>query len=201
MSIHNLNTFSGYISRFLEYYEAKDIDFNLSLHNEIHQAKKVDCLMHPDWNLNVSDHMIETRTIHGIEVPFSFININIKRQISSYVFHTFMPSFVLSVASTLSVFIHYDNMPARMSLVTSSCLSLITLYSGAKNSWPNTSYLTAMIVWTLYTYVHCFASLVEYCIVLALIKTPYVSIFRKNSYFCVKYKLFCLTSFHIVQLF
>ena len=179
MSIHNLNTFSGYISCFLEYYEAKDIDFTLSLHKDSHQAKKVDCLTHPDWNLNVSDHMIETRTIHGIEVPYSFINIHIKRQISSYVFHTFMPSFVLSVASTLSVFIHYDNMPARMSLVTSSCLSLITLYSGAKNSWPNTSYLTAMIVWTLYTYVHCFASLVEYCIVLALIKTPYVSIFRK----------------------
>ena len=128
--------------------------------------------------------MIETRTIHGIEVPFSFINIHIKRQISSYVFHTFMPSFVLSVASTLSVFIHYDNMPARMSLVTSSCLSLITLYSGAKNSWPNTSYLTAMIVWTLFTYVHCFASLVEYCIVLALIKTPYVSIFQKFVFLC-----------------
>ena len=45
-----------------------------------------------------------------------------------------------------------------------------------RNSWPNTSYLTAMIFWTLMTYVHCFAALVEYCIVLALTKTPYVRI-------------------------
>ena len=126
------------VSMSAEYYEDKDIDFTFSLHDEeAHVAKKVYSLTHPDWYLDVSDHMIETRTVHGIEVPFSFLNIHIERKISSYVFHTFMPSFVLSVASTLSVFIHYDNMPARMSLVTSSCLSLITLYSGSKYDYTN----------------------------------------------------------------
>ena len=119
------------IISFEEYYDEKDIDYTFIAHNGYTHVKRT-FITHPYWNVEESEHMVETKIVNGIEVPSSYITIRLERQISSYVFHTFIPSFVLCVASTLSVFIHYDNMPARMSLVTSSCLSLITLYSGAK---------------------------------------------------------------------
>ena len=112
-----------------------NVMFNLFEHSdEISQNK----LEHPDWKLGFSEHKIIIQEIplakrdKILRVPESIYSITLQREITSYYFHTFMPSLVLCLACTLSSFIHYDNMPARMSLVTSSCLSLITLFSGAK---------------------------------------------------------------------
>ena len=112
-----------------------NVMFNLFEHsNEIPQNK----LEHPDWKLGFSQHKIIIKEIpmakqdKVLRVPESTYSITLQREITSYYVHTFMPSLVLCLACTLSSFIHYDNMPARMSLVTSSCLSLITLFSGAK---------------------------------------------------------------------
>ena len=117
-----------------KYYRDGSINVRFNLFEHSDEIK----LEHPDWKLGFSQHKIIIKDItmakrdKVLSVPVSIYSITLQREITSYYFHTFMPSLFLCLACTLSNFIHYDNMPARMSLVTSSCLSLITLFSGAK---------------------------------------------------------------------
>ena len=96
----------------------------------------------------------------------------ITRKISGLFLHVYLPSFILSIASSMSLFIPYYHMPARMSLSATTSLSTITLFVKAKDSWPKTSYIKLIGVWVTICYIIVFFCLLEYCLVLALMKLP-----------------------------
>ena len=96
----------------------------------------------------------------------------LRRKISGLFLHVYLPSFILSIASSMSLFIPYYHMPARMSLSATTSLSTITLFVKAKDSWPKTSYIKLIGVWVTICYIIVFFCLLEYCLVLALMKLP-----------------------------
>jgi len=95
----------------------------------------------------------------------------LERNRSGILMHFYLPSLILCLASTLSLFIHQDLWPARMSLCVTSCLSLITLIMGAKDSWPVTPYVKSIGYWALMCYCLVFYCILEYCVILSLKKT------------------------------
>ena len=112
------------------------------------------------------------------------------RKVSGLVLHVYLPSLILSIASTMTLFIPYYHMPARMVLSSTTCLSTITLFVKAKyayvfkslkifnslfnhrDSWPKTSYIKLIGYWVTICYIIVFFCLLEYCLVLALIQIP-----------------------------
>ena len=88
------------------------------------------------------------------------------RQTWSEIMQTFIPSIMLSLASASSLYIDYSQLPARMGLAATSFLSLIALFKGSSEKWPQTAYLKAIDVWTLLSYFGAFFCLVEYAFVL-----------------------------------
>ena len=85
-------------------------------------------LMNPGWTIQVSTFS-ETKVYNHRALTFYFI---LERKMAGILMHFYLPSLILCLASTLSLFIHHDLLPARMSLSVTSCLSLVTLIMGAK---------------------------------------------------------------------
>ena len=96
------------------------------------------------------------------------MTFRLQRKVSSHIFQTFVPSFMLCISSMFSVFIPSEVVPGRMGLCVTSFLSLISLFNGARVDWPKTSYIKAMDIWTILCYVGVFYALVEYCLVINL---------------------------------
>ena len=71
-------------------------------------------------------------SILGEVVQTMKLTLMMKRHTSEHVLHTLVPSLMLCVASSMSLFIPYDLYAARMSLSGTTCLSMITLFTGAK---------------------------------------------------------------------
>ena len=85
-------------------------------------------LVNPGWTVQVSN-FTQTQVYNHRAVTFYFM---LERKRAGILMHFYLPSLILCLASTLSLFIHHDLLPARMSLSVTSCLSLITLIIGAK---------------------------------------------------------------------
>ena len=60
------------------------------------------------------------------------LEIVLTRKTGNHLLHVFLPTFMLAAASIMSLFIPPENMAPRMSLSTSTCLSMIVLCVGAK---------------------------------------------------------------------
>ena len=84
--------------------------------------------------------------------------------------HTFMPSLMLVVASSSSVYVAPDQLPARMGLCATTFLSMIALFKGSSDNWPKTDILKAIDVWAILCYAGAFFCVVEYSVVLSLSK-------------------------------
>ena len=90
-------------------------------------------LSHSGWTISVSDFMLTTSDTNNKTRKLAFyIKLTRNWNGSGIFLHFYLPSFILCFASTLSLFIHQDLLPARMCLSVTSCLTLITLVMGAK---------------------------------------------------------------------
>ena len=116
------------------------------------------------------------------------VEIVLERKLTNHFLQTFLPSMMLCLASTGSLFIPSHIVPGRMGLAITSFLSLISLFNGSttyeknpnslkksnaldfRQDWIKCSYLRAIDVWIILCYVNVFTTLVEYCIVLYLTK-------------------------------
>ena len=97
------------------------------LHSESLIGKETN-LINPGWTIQVSN-FTETLVYNSRALTFYFM---LERNRSGILMHFYLPSLILCLSSTMSLFIHHDLWPARMSLSVTSCLSLITLIIGAK---------------------------------------------------------------------
>ena len=123
-------------------------------------------IYHPLWTIHLSLTQPYNQTINGERVQRMTRTFELSRKISGYIFHIFVPSFMLCIASTISLFIPYKLFAPRMTLSATSCLSMITLFNGAKDSWPSS--VIAMRTWVVLCYITVFYTLISYCLSLAL---------------------------------
>ena len=82
----------------------------------------------PDWYITLKVSNITSYN----EKQLLPLNITFERKLSGHILHVYLPSVMLSIASVTSLFIPAENIPGRMSLSVTSCLSMITLFVGAK---------------------------------------------------------------------
>lgn len=123
-------------------------------------------IYHPLWTIDLSLTKPYNQTINGERVQRMTRTFELSRKMSGYFFHIFLPSFMLCIASTISLFIPYKLFAPRMTLSATSCLSMITLFNGAKDSWPSS--VIAMRTWVVLCYITVFYTLISYCLALAL---------------------------------
>ena len=95
--------------------------------NEVLKLSTVEQFEDPDWNITLRTGHCEEKEKHCFSLDLIF-----ERKISTHILHEYVPSLMLSIASTASLFIPAECMPARMSLSVTTCLSMITLFVSAK---------------------------------------------------------------------
>ena len=95
-------------------------------------------LLTNDWDMDVNYgipylYNIELEST-GVQYTISFAeNVYLlKRPLTNHFLQTFIPSMMLSVVSSASVFIPLEIVPGRMALSITSFLSLISLFNGAR---------------------------------------------------------------------
>ena len=120
------------------------------------------------WTILTQELFLEKTKKFGEKVGHSTLvyKFKFKREISGEVMQTFLPSLMLSIASSSSLYISYDQLPARMGLCATTFLALIALFKGSSDDWPKTAELKAIDVWTILCYAGAFFCLVEYSMVL-----------------------------------
>ncbi len=64
---------------------------------------------------------------HGTALAFTF-----RRVWTSHLMQTYLPSFLITLGSVLSVFVPARHVPARMALCVTSFLSTVALFNGAR---------------------------------------------------------------------
>ena len=82
----------------------------------------------PDFDIELREGTCESED----EKQCFPLEIVLTRKTGNHILHVFLPTFMLSMASIMSLFIPPKNMAPRMSLSTSTCLSMIVLCIGAK---------------------------------------------------------------------
>ena len=95
--------------------------------NEVLKLSTVEHFEDPDWNITLRTGHCEEKEKHCFSLDLIF-----ERKISTHILHEYVPSLMLAIASTASLFIPAECMPARMSLSVTTCLSMITLFVSAK---------------------------------------------------------------------
>ena len=83
---------------------------------------------------------------------------------------TFVPSLLLSLVSSSSVFMHHELLPARMGVAATTFLSMISLFKMSENR-PQTAHLKMIDFWIIFCYFGAFFCLTEYAYILYLTKT------------------------------
>ena len=99
-----------------------------------------------------------------------------KRVYAHEIMQTFVPSLLLSIVSSSSLFVHHELMPARMGVAATTFLSMISLFKGSSLEHPKTAHLKMIDIWILLCYFGAFFCLVEYAYVLYLTKSMHPNI-------------------------
>ena len=96
--------------------------------HEVVKESTVEQFEDPDWKITLRAGNCKNG---GQKHCFS-MDLIFERKISTHILHEYVPSLMLAIASTASLFIPAECMPARMSLSVTTCLSMITLFVNAK---------------------------------------------------------------------
>ena len=95
---------------------------------------------------------------------------------------TFVPSLMLSIASSSSLYVNPEKLPARIGLSGTTFLSMIALFKGSSDDWPKTSYLKMVDIWTILCYSGAFFCLIEYAFILYMGTGTKVTNVKVNFY-------------------
>ena len=109
-----------------------------------------------------------TRNGNPVQCSALLYTLKFKRVASYELMQTIIPSLMLSFASSSSLYVNYQQLPARIGLSGTTFLSMIALFKGSSGEWPQTSYLKMIDIWTILCYSGAFFCLIEYALVLYL---------------------------------
>ena len=120
----------GFLSNFLFfilYWSVFSVDQKASFDWKYRQLK-VENTKYPDWDIEIFEEPLN----QVLQNEFFVLNIKFHRRIQGHLLHFYLPSYFLTLASTLSLFIPYHQTPARMCLSSTTSLATVTLFVGAK---------------------------------------------------------------------
>lgn len=91
-----------------------------------------------------------------------------ERQIGHHLIQTFAPSILVVMLSWFSFWIGLDAIPGRVTLLVTSMLTLVTMFTGLKSNIPPVAYVKALDLWMAGCMVFVFAALGEFVVVKVL---------------------------------
>ncbi|XP_015111059.1 glycine receptor subunit alpha-3 isoform X2 [Diachasma alloeum] len=91
-----------------------------------------------------------------------------ERQIGHHLIQTFAPSTLVVMLSWFSFWLGLDAIPGRVTLLVTSMLTLVTMFTGLKTDIPPVAYVKALDLWMAGCMVFVFASLSEFVVVKVL---------------------------------
>ncbi|XP_047003759.1 glycine receptor subunit alpha-2 isoform X3 [Schistocerca americana] len=91
-----------------------------------------------------------------------------ERQIGHHLIQTFAPSSLVVMLSWFSFWIGLDAIPGRVTLLVTSMLTLVTMFTGLKSDIPPVAYVKALDLWMAGCMVFVFAALGEFVVVKVL---------------------------------
>ncbi|KAL1490792.1 hypothetical protein ABEB36_013429 [Hypothenemus hampei] len=94
--------------------------------------------------------------------------LKFERQIGHHLIQTFAPSTLVVVLSWFSFWLELDAIPARVTLLVTCLLTLVTMFTGLRTDIPAVAYVKALDLWMAGCMVSVFASLGEFVIVKVL---------------------------------
>ncbi|KAF5295111.1 hypothetical protein FQA39_LY13262 [Lamprigera yunnana] len=93
-----------------------------------------------------------------------------ERQIGHHLIQTFAPSTLIVMLSWFSFWLELDAVPARVTLVVTCMLTLVTMFTGLRSDIPPVAYIKALDLWMAFCIFLVFATLTEFVIVKVLHK-------------------------------
>nr|CAD7461074.1 unnamed protein product [Timema tahoe] len=91
-----------------------------------------------------------------------------ERQIGHHLIQTFAPSSLVVMLSWFSFWLGLDAIPGRVTLLVTSMLTLVTMFTGLKTDIPPVAYVKALDLWMAGCMVFVFAALGEFVVVKVL---------------------------------
>ncbi|KAK4882915.1 hypothetical protein RN001_006234 [Aquatica leii] len=88
-----------------------------------------------------------------------------ERQIGHHLIQTFAPSTLIVMLSWFSFWLGLDVVPARVTLVVTCMLTLVTMFTGLRSDIPPVAYVKALDLWMAFCIFLVFAALTEFIIV------------------------------------
>ncbi|XP_015588294.1 glycine receptor subunit alphaZ1 [Cephus cinctus] len=96
------------------------------------------------------------------------IYFRFERQIGHHLIQTFAPSTLVVMLSWFSFWLGLDAIPGRVTLLVTSMLTLVTMFTGLKTDIPPVAYVKALDLWMAGCMVFVFAALGEFVVVKVL---------------------------------
>ena len=116
---------------------------------------------------------IQNKTVSLISGNYAVcgFSIHLTRKRMQNVVQIFMPSFMFVVASWISFVVKPDMVPGRMALLVSILLILLNLFNNAKDKGPESNNdISAVDLYLVFSMFLVFTALMEYAVVLVLMK-------------------------------
>ncbi|XP_047003760.1 glycine receptor subunit alpha-4 isoform X4 [Schistocerca americana] len=114
-------------------------------------------------DIQVCPMYIESSNFSRLVLYFRF-----ERQIGHHLIQTFAPSSLVVMLSWFSFWIGLDAIPGRVTLLVTSMLTLVTMFTGLKSDIPPVAYVKALDLWMAGCMVFVFAALGEFVVVKVL---------------------------------
>lgn len=108
----------------------------------------------------------EKTNYHAVSFSSATTRFVFKRRQQYFIFRIFIPSILIVMVSWSTFWISQDAVPARAGICITTILTLITMLGVVNTNMPKVSYMKAIDLFLLVSFIFVFCSLVEYIFVL-----------------------------------
>lgn len=130
-----------------------------------------------NWKIDVFVEEDQAPTTKNyVKLMFEF-----RRYTTSFIVQTMIPSILMVLASFGSLCVPSNQIPGRMTLAITTCLTHMSMINGALEKAPRTSYLKAIDIWLVTCFGFTFSVLIEFCLVISLTQSPAIVTHGENE--------------------
>ncbi|XP_074041301.1 ligand-gated chloride channel homolog 3 [Leptinotarsa decemlineata] len=112
------------------------------------------------WETNDRKERLATGIYQRLSLSFK-----LQRNIGYFIFQTYLPSILIVMLSWVSFWINHEATSARVALGITTVLTMTTISTGVRSSLPRISYVKAIDIYLVMSFIFVFAALLEYAAV------------------------------------
>ncbi|XP_065064976.1 glycine receptor subunit alpha-3-like isoform X5 [Rhopilema esculentum] len=120
-----------------------------------------------NFQLFPMDTQICTMNLESSKFKILQAVFSLKRQFHFYLYHTYIPSCLIVILSFAGFWIPVHAIPARVTLIVTSFLTSMVVFSDAGNTIPHVPYHTAVELFALINMIFIFMTMIEYVTILS----------------------------------